>query len=112
MSQIYHLVPPSTWNAGGDAPYGAASLEIEGFIHCSYADQVARVANLFYADQPELLVLCIDPGRLAHAVRDEDVGAGERFPHVYGPIEREAVVAVYSLQRDAEGRWVFEPGIL
>jgi uncharacterized protein (DUF952 family) len=112
MSQIYHLVPPSIWNACGDAPYRAASLETEGFIHCSYENQVAQVANLFYADQAELVALCIDTGRLAHPVRDEDVGTGERFPHVYGPIEREEVVAVYSLRRDAEGHWIFESGIV
>lgn len=112
MRRIYHLVPPSLWNEGEDRPYRAASLAAEGFIHCSYEQQVARVANLFYADQAELLALCIDPDRLAHAVRDEDVGSGERFPHVYGPIAQEAVVAVYPLQRDADGRWLFEPGVV
>ena len=112
MRRIYHLVPPSIWSAGGDGPYRAASLETEGFIHCSFKDQVARVANLFYADQTELLALCIDPGRLTHTVRDEDVGTGERFPHLYGPIEREAVVAVIPLQRDAAGRWVFDTGMV
>jgi glutathione S-transferase len=112
MKLLYHVVPPSIWDRAGDGPYRAASLQTEGFIHCSYENQVARVANLFYADQAALLALCIDPGRLTHPVRDEDVGTGERFPHVYGPIEREAVVAVSPLQRDAEGRWFFESRIV
>jgi uncharacterized protein (DUF952 family) len=112
MRRIYHLVPLSIWNAAGDGPYRAASLDTEGFIHCSNQDQVARIANLFYADQAELLALCIDTDRLAHAVRDEEVGTGERFPHVYGPIEAEAVVAVIPLQRGADGRWTFDPGLI
>ena len=107
MRWIYHLVPPSIWSAAGSGPYRAASLQTEGFIHCSNEDQVARIANLFYAKQAELLVLGIDADRLAHPVLDEDAGTGERFPHVYGPIDREAVVSVRPLQRDAEGRWVF-----
>ena len=109
MRRIYHLVPPSTWNAVGSGPYRAESLQTEGFIHCSNEAQVARVANLFYANQAELLVLRIDTDRLTHPVVDEDAGSGERFPHVYGPIEREAIASVRPLERDAEGHWAF-PG--
>src|SRR5207245_2230094 len=94
MRRIYHLVPASTWNAAAPGPYRAESLTTEAFIHCSNADQVARSANRFYADEDELLVLCIDTRRLAHPLRDEEAGSGERFPHIYGPIEREAIVAV------------------
>jgi uncharacterized protein (DUF952 family) len=107
VPSIYHLVPPEVWERTGDGPYRADSLATEGFIHCSYGEQVGRVANLFYADRPELLVLTIDPDRLGSPVRAEDPGTGELFPHVYGPIERAAVREVRPLQRDAAGRWVF-----
>jgi glutathione S-transferase len=107
MRRIYHIETPSQWRQAADSPYQAESLTAEGFIHCSNRDQVARVANLFYADQAELLVLDIDAGRLASPLRDEDGGTGEQFPHVYGPINRDAVVAVRRLQRDAENRWAF-----
>jgi uncharacterized protein (DUF952 family) len=104
---IYHLVSPSAWEATGTAPYRAASLETEGFIHCSNQDQVAPAANRFYADQPELFALCIDASRLAGLVRDEDSGKGELFPYIYGPLDRAAVVEVRRLQRDPHGHWVF-----
>ena len=107
MRRIYHLVPASTWNAIAAGPYRAASLATEGFIHCSNLDQVARVANLFYADQAEMVVLSIDAGRLIGALRDEPAATGELFPHIYGPIEREAIVTVRPLERDPDGRWVF-----
>ncbi len=103
MRRIYHIVPPSTWHAVGAGPYRAESLQTEGFIHCANEDQVARVANLFYADHAELLVLCIDTGRLAHPVRDEDAGTGERFPHVYGPINTDAIVTVLHLSPGPDG---------
>jgi uncharacterized protein (DUF952 family) len=104
---IYHLVPRTVWEQTSAGAYCADSLATEGFIHCSNADQVARVANLFYADQSDLLVLTIDADRLASPLRDEDAGTGERFPHVYGPIEASAIIAVESLRRGQDNRWEF-----
>jgi uncharacterized protein (DUF952 family) len=107
MRLIYHIVARADWGRAAGGPYRADSLAAEGFIHCSNGDQVARVADLFYADGKDLLVLCVDAGRLGCPVRDEDPGTGERFPHVYGPIEREAVVEVRELRRGPDGRWRF-----
>ncbi|MFK8910020.1 DUF952 domain-containing protein [Streptomyces sp. YS-3] len=104
---IFHVVPAPEWGAG-PGPYAPASLASEGFVHCS-ADRAAALvaANAHYARYPDgaqapgpLLLLGIDPARLAAEVRWE--GA---FPHVYGPVEREAVVEVAELRRD-EGGWV------
>jgi uncharacterized protein (DUF952 family) len=107
MNPIFHLVLPPHWDTAATEPYRAASLDKEGFIHCSHRPQVAWAANRFYAQAADLLVLEIDPARLTSPVRDEDAGWGERFPHIYGPLDRAAVVAVHRLRRDAEGRWVF-----
>jgi uncharacterized protein (DUF952 family) len=107
MSEIYHLVPPGAWQASPDEPYRADSLRTEGFIHCSYAHQVAASANRFYATAGELLVLCIDPDRLSSPSKAEPAGSGELFPHVHGPINRDAVTSARPLTRDAAGKWVF-----
>jgi uncharacterized protein (DUF952 family) len=104
---IYHLTTPAAWQQTGPGPYRASSLSAEGFIHCSNADQLARVANLFYPDQPALLVLCIDATRLESTLRDEDPGIGELFPHVYGAINRDAIRDVRPLERGPDGRWAF-----
>jgi uncharacterized protein (DUF952 family) len=104
---IYHLVPRAILEQAPPGPYRADSLASEGFIHCSNAGQVAWAANRFHAGTTDLLVLCIDPGRLAAPVRDEDAGSGECFPHIYGPIVREAVVEVKELTRGPDGRWQF-----
>jgi uncharacterized protein (DUF952 family) len=107
MRKIYHIVSRSDWVQVGNGPYRADSLAKEGFIHCSNPDQVAPVANRFYADQPDLLVLGIEVNRLTSPLRDEAIDTGERFPHVYGPIDRAAIVEVRRLERGPDGRWVF-----
>ncbi len=109
MRPVYHLVPRSVWERDLAQPYRADSLATEGFIHCSFADQVARSANRFYANAVDLLVLTIDPARLASPLRDEPAGDGHSYPHVYGPLNRDAVTAVVPLTRDPDGRWAFQP---
>src|SRR5207302_1811480 len=93
MRRIYHLVPRADWERTPEAPYRPPSFPTEGFIHCANADQVAWAANKFYAGADDLLVLTVDPARLRSPVRDEDAGGGKLFPHVYGPLDRDAVVA-------------------
>jgi uncharacterized protein (DUF952 family) len=107
MATIYHLVPRPVWEAKADEPYRAESLATEGFIHCSFAEQVAAAANRFYAQERELLVLHIDRQRLRSPLREEASGTGEIFPHIYGPLNRDAVQRVETLTRDAAGRWQF-----
>jgi choline monooxygenase len=107
MTLIYHLVAPADWRKGPADDYRAASLDTEGFIHCSYAAQVAGSANRFYASAGELLVLTIDPARLGAPLKVEPAGTGELFPHIYGPLNRSAVVSAQPLQREPDGRWAF-----
>jgi uncharacterized protein (DUF952 family) len=107
MRTIYHLVTQRSWEAHPDQPYAPESLAAEGFIHCSFADQVAWAANRFYADAQDLLVLHIEPERLTSPVREEPSGSAGVFPHVYGPIDRGAVVTVQALRRGQDGRWEF-----
>jgi uncharacterized protein (DUF952 family) len=76
------------------------SLEEEGFIHASRRDQVQGVFERYYRHAGEhLVLLTIDPARLSGAeVRVERVG-DDTYPHVYGPIDRGAVVDVTPLDR-------------
>jgi uncharacterized protein (DUF952 family) len=107
MRTIYHLVPRGVWEKDADQPYRPDSLENEGFIHCSFAEQVAGSANRFYADAVDLLLLHIDADCLASPLREEASGTGEIFPHIHGPLNRDAVMAVERLIRGPDGRWQF-----
>jgi uncharacterized protein (DUF952 family) len=107
MDVVYHLVLRPCWEAQPERDYRAASLDGEGFIHCSYVHQVARSANRFYPDAEDLLVLEIDPNLLVSPLRAEPAGSGEVFPHIHGPLNRNSVVSVRPLRRDSGGQWVF-----
>jgi uncharacterized protein (DUF952 family) len=109
MRRIYHLVTRAAWEKAAADSYAADSLAGEGFIHCSNADQVAGAANRFYADADDLLLLHLDADHLTSPLCDEPSGTGELFPHIYGPINRSAVVRVEELRRGADGRWAFSP---
>ena len=103
---ILHITTRRVWEAAAAAgEYRAPSLDTEGFIHCSLPTQVAHVADWFYRDVPDLVLLCIDPGRLTSKLMWEassDGFAGE-FPHVYGPIPVGAVRAVVPWARGDDG---------
>src|SRR5205823_735745 len=78
------------------------TLEEEGFIHCSRAGQVAGVAARFYRGRTDLVLLTIDPGRVGPAIRYDLVpGSDEPFPHVYGPLNVDAVVAAEPFEAGA-----------
>jgi uncharacterized protein (DUF952 family) len=107
MKTIYHLALRQAWEANPQQAYRPDSLAGEGFIHCSNSAQVAGAANRFYAGQQDLLVLHIDPARLTSPVQEEPSASGERFPHIYGPLNRDAVVVVQPLARGPDGCWQF-----
>ena len=92
--------------------YRGDTLGSEGFIHCSDAHQVLMVANSLFRGQSDLLLLSIDPTRLSAEVRYESPrGSTEVFPHVYGPLNRGAVVSVESLVTDNQGRFSVPEGL-
>src|ERR1044072_5558340 len=103
---ILHISTAGEWDAAlVKGEYIAPSLADEGFIHCSTPQQVTHVADWFYRDIPELVLLCVDADALESELRWERSGdnfAGD-FPHVYGPIETSSVVEVLPWARGEAG---------
>lgn len=115
MGVIYHIAYPAEWDearAAGEYRMSTRgrTVDEEGFIHASGASQVAPVADRYYADEEgPLLVLVVDVDRLDAEVRYEaSPGLEALFPHVYGPINPDAVIKVLPLERDGEGKYRFE----
>jgi uncharacterized protein (DUF952 family) len=119
---IYHLVPQSYHIAQSPAePYRPATFAEEGFIHCTAEPEVLlEIANLYFTGLDELLlVYTIDEERLTSPLKYEPpaqvAGAEDQpgpaddtlFPHIYGPLNREAILEVGALKRDSAGRWVW-----
>ncbi len=111
--RIYHIVDAGLWETGRD-PWIPPSFEADGFVHCSYRQQVGATLLRFFTGEsagaetagaihPGLAVLEIDPF-LTDAVIRAEAGTGgeldsegqpELFPHLYGPLPRRAVTAVW-----------------
>jgi uncharacterized protein (DUF952 family) len=95
MQLLLHITPQQDWTLAQQAgSYRADSLDTEGLIHCSTPNQVVKVANWFYRGQKGLVLLCIDGDRLHSPLRYDAIETGELFPHVYGPINLDAVFQV------------------
>ncbi|OQY34117.1 MAG: hypothetical protein B6I38_02830 [Anaerolineaceae bacterium 4572_5.1] len=103
MNRIVHVCAPQAWEAAKKlGEYRAASLEGEGFIHCSTWEQISGVMNRFYADVEELLLLNIDPAKVTAEIRWEAVD-GDEYPHLYGPLNLDAVVETIPFEMDIFG---------
>ncbi len=117
---IYHLTPAAYYETQpAQQPYYPQAFSQEGFIHCTAGvDTLLEVANTFFAHLPDdLLALEIDPTKLTAPLRFEPpIPPAEAadllvtlsdtlFPHIYGPLNRAAIINRIVLQRDAAGRW-------
>lgn len=116
---ILHLVSRAEFDATpGDRPFLTAHYANDGFIHCTSEWAVLQlVANNVYRNQPgDFVVLEVDTDRVTAPVRFEapvpppPAGhplAGHLFPHIYGPIDRDAIVAIKPVTRAPDGAFVF-----
>lgn len=107
MPDILHIVHRQKWElAVAEGQYHADTLATEGFLHASTPAQVLMVANTFYQGQTGLVLLRIDPARVQPPIRWESPpGSEEKFPHIYGPLNLDAVVEVSPLEPDAAGKF-------
>ena len=109
MSWILHITSNEQWqNAKQTGVYRSASLDSEGFVHCSTAQQVVWVANSFYQGQRSLVLLCIDPAKVQSEIKYEGLENGEQFPHLYGELNLDAVVNVIGFEPDSDGCFSLE----
>ena len=100
-----HIVTSAEWAAaGGRTEIVPPSLAAEGFVHLSTPDQLPASADRHYRGAGDLLALGVDADRLTAELRWEHVPSrGEAFPHLYGPLNLDAVVAVAGLTETAQG---------
>ncbi len=96
---IYHVVTDSNWKAAlAQGFYEADSLAREGFIHTSKEEQVQGVLNRYYKNQADLLLLHIDESKLTAPLKYELAPSiNEEFPHIYGPLNLDAVVEIVAI---------------
>ena len=112
MAELFHLADRGEWLAA--VPVGAyrvstrgVTLEQQGFIHCSLRHQVRGVAEAFFSDADDLVLLVIDSGLVTAPIRYEAPEPGAQpYPHIYGPLPVGAVTSVLPVSRDPAGRFL------
>jgi hypothetical protein len=115
---ILHLISAEDYqNLGAGQDYLPKTYVADGFIHCTKEPEVMlQIANRFYKSLPgTLFVLLIDADLVKSPIKWEapahpdgsPAQPGERlFPHIYGPLNREAIVAVRTASRDSDGTFL------
>lgn len=104
MKTIYHITPRQDWEKTKTTGiYRADSLETEGFIHCSTSAQLVKVANNFFKNQTDLLLLFIDSDKVQSEIRYDCVTESETFPHIYGALNNDAVFKVVEFEAGENG---------
>ena len=99
MPIIYHVTTKQEWkNATEQGFYESPSLAAEGFIHCSQENQVDGVLERYFAGQKDLVKLVIDTDKLTSKyVFEWSSSVEDTFPHIYGPINTDAVIEVVNI---------------
>ncbi|PIE81166.1 MAG: hypothetical protein CSA11_05180 [Chloroflexi bacterium] len=122
MNLILHITERSTWETAVSRhrsssvthtvhpPYTTESLQTEGFIHCSTPTQAVYAANEHFKGQSGLLLLCIDEDLVeANVVYEDCYETGQQFPHIYGALNRDAVLGVVDFPPNADGTFNLPP---
>lgn len=102
---IFHISTAREWAAALEAgELIEPSLEAEGFIHFSYADQIAATAGRHYPGRTDLVLLRTDPTELDEPIVVEDsYGSGQAYPHLYAPLPVAAVTDVIEFPMNQDG---------
>jgi uncharacterized protein (DUF952 family) len=103
----YHLVAAEYYrDCDSTAPYTPEPFADEGFIHCTDgAQNLADVANRYYKDDRRMYIaLVIDTSRVTSEIRYED--EARIYPHIYGPLNRDAIVTILPMLREADGTFL------
>jgi len=104
---IYHIIDIETWKQVREGEfYAPSSIEQEGFIHCSTDEQVIHVANSFYKESKNLLLLGIKEELVQSEIIYEDLyELNQLYPHIYGVLNLNAVKVIYRLDANENGEF-------
>ncbi|MGI0084984.1 MAG: DUF952 domain-containing protein [Nitrososphaerales archaeon] len=111
MAIILHVARRGEWDKSkGKEEYRGDTLDSDGFIHCSTPSQVIGVANAAHRGQNDLLLLCIDTTKVKQQIKYEK-SRTKLYPHIYGPLNVDAVLKVIEFKPGKDGTFVLPEGI-
>ena len=96
---IFHVARNADWQESvGHDQYAPTAFKAEGFIHCCEPAQLPGVLQRYFNGQKDLLLLHLDKKKLMASLKYERSTGNELFPHLYGVINKAAVVKVELLR--------------
>lgn len=106
---IYHITTLKQWQTAlEEGVYAPETFATDGFVHCSTDKQVLDVATRLYSHEKEILLLMIDEKLTAPEIVYENLEGGkEKYPHIYGNLNLEAVVNSAFMHKDQHGKFIF-----
>lgn len=102
---IFHLVKKEDWKQyKQDARYRPETLDSDGFIHCSSGRDIEDTANRLFKGEKDLLLIVINTTLIEPELRYENDGdTGPKYPHIYGPLNLDAVIDKIELATEDDG---------
>jgi uncharacterized protein (DUF952 family) len=99
MAIIFHITAMPEWKAAKESgSYTSPSLKEEGFVHCSEDRQIAGVLDRYFKGKHDLIKLIIETDKLTSPIYfDWSPSVKDTFPHIYGPINLEAVEEIVAI---------------
>lgn len=106
---IYKICGLAEWREAKAAGVyqGAPVDQQDGYIHFSASDQVLETANMHFAGRNDLLLLAVDAPMLGNDLKWEVSRGGARFPHLYAPLDLDAVKWETALPLGSNGTFAF-----
>ena len=106
VSVILHITKREYWEkAKLEGVYRGDTLDSDGFIHCSTSKQIVKVANNLFHAKKGLVLLCIVTNKVRSKIRYECAGSEELYPHIYGPLNIDAVINVADFEVAKNGKF-------
>ncbi len=106
-NRIYHITDTESW-LQSDGWYAPTTFERDGFIHASTHAQLVPTANRIFKGKRDLLLLTIDCVKVQAQIINENLDGGtELYPHIYGELNRDAVISVTAFPPDENGLFLF-----
>ncbi|MFM8914475.1 MAG: DUF952 domain-containing protein [Flammeovirgaceae bacterium] len=97
---IFHIATQHDWDLRAHQDdYVPSAFSAERFIHLSTDSQVPGVLQRYYKGREDLLLLTVDETKLAGELKYEPATGGELFPHLFGPINKSAIVKIEPIEK-------------
>ena len=87
-----------------EGSFAGAPVDLQdGYIHLSTAAQLQETLDKHFAGQDGLWLAAVDLEALGEAVKWEPSRGGQLFPHIYGALPLDAVIAYSEVHYEPDG---------